>query len=466
MWPTRNKVLQIRHVLRNFHDVPLNYSCTSIFIVYLFHDNCITFIVLLEGMAEKIGTSVTDFIVEELSKREEFEDEPFIVTNLSEIQDRYEKWTAAFPGIQAFFALKAQHNAFTLKLLAGNGCGFDVASICEIKDALAAGAKPENILYGQPYKQPSHLAFALQQNLLSVCDTVDEIRKVGDVSKKLNLDTKPRILIRILPDDKEGDIKGKLSSKFGAPFSSLSALAKAAFDNGIAIVGISFHVGSHCHSAQPYLNTLQLSRSWWDELENTCGCNLSILDIGGGYPGERNSKFEEMAAMINESVSSCYSDVKHKIRIIAEPGRYMVTSSQAIIANVIADKSLNDSFGSFVLNTGVYGGLSSSMCDKTAARASKPYIIRRNKVLASINGSNGNDQKRRKLCLWGPTCDSSDKLVDGYELEDIRRGDWIVFPDLGAYGSNIMTTFNGFQKPQMLYVFTDLHADIVDKILG
>ena len=55
-------------------------------------------------------------------------------------------------------------------------------------------------------------------------------------------------MLRILPEDGEGVIKGKLSSKFGAPLNTLDDIAEAARDGGVDIVGVGFHVGSHCHS--------------------------------------------------------------------------------------------------------------------------------------------------------------------------------------------------------------------------
>ena len=420
---------------------------------------------------------VDSFIRNTLLERGELEDDSFTVVNLSEIQERFEEWKREFPDVEPFFALKAQHNANTLKLLADNGCGFDVASLGEVQSVIAAGVPVSKILYAQPYKQPSHLVYALERDILSVCDSVDEIKKIGQYSAKMGCT--PKILIRILPDDKESDLQSSLSTKFGAPIKILDDLMRAAYDANVKVTGISFHVGSHCHSADPYLNTLRLSRVWWDRLVSDHGAKLEVLDIGGGYPGEKGDDFKTMAQLIRSGIEEYYGDVRSNIRIIAEPGRYMVTSSLSVVANVIAEKGA----GEFVLNTGVYGGLSYSVWDRKAARGSKPYLISATLCNGEHHSSghgveNGKEDQDLdgggvrgfevdlvppKMVFWGPTCDSSDRLIDGYHVPNVKRGDWIVFPDLGAYCSNIMTSFNGFSNPKMHFICTDDHGDVIER---
>ena len=428
--------------------------------------------------------SVESYVRETLRNRDEFEDDPFTVVNLSDIQKRFEEWKKEFPDVEPFFAVKAQHNANTLKLLADNGCGFDVASLGEMESVAEAGVPAARILYAQPYKQPSHLLYAMKLDIISVCDSVDEIEKIGEHSSRLNLT--PRILIRILPDDKESDSQASLSTKFGAPLRILDHLMRAATKHKVTVVGISFHVGSHCHSAEPYLNTLHLSRVWWDRVVGDHGAQLQVLDIGGGYPGESGPDFRIMAEQINSGIEEHYGDIRRSIRIIAEPGRYMVTSSLSVVANVIAEKGETCGVAGFVLNTGVYGGLSYSVWDRRAARGSKPYRVRLNLTNGSCYSRDHNggedelesavqitgaqdvtpeneDKEPAKMVFWGPTCDSSDRLIDGYHVPGIKRGDWIVFPDLGAYCSNIITTFNGFAPPKMHFVYEDMHGDKIEQ---
>ncbi|XP_063685988.1 ornithine decarboxylase-like [Bolinopsis microptera] len=385
--------------------------------------------------------SVDSYVRKTLQNRDEFEDDPFTVVNLSDIQERFEEWKKEFPEVEPFFAVKAQHNANTLKLLADNGCGFDVASLGELESVVEAGVPAERILYAQPYKQLSHLLYAMERDIISVCDSVDEIEKIGELSARMNLN--PRILIRILPDDKESDSQASLSTKFGAPLRILDDLMKAATNHKVTVVGISFHVGSHCHSAEPYLNTLRLSRVWWDRVVGEHGAQLQVLDIGGGYPGEGGPDFKIMTGQINSGIEEHYGDIRRDIRIIAEPGRYMVTSSLSVVTNVIAEKG----------NTcGVLGRGEDELDSAVQINGAE-----------DVTPESDQEKEPARMVFWGPTCDSSDRLIDGYHVPGIKRGDWIVFPDLGAYCSNIMTTFNGFAHPKMHFVHTDMHGEKIEQ---
>jgi ornithine decarboxylase len=47
--------------------------------------------------------------------------------------------------------------------------------------------------------------------------------------------------------------------------------------------------------------------------------------------------------------------------------------------------------------------------------------------------------------VFGPTCDSLDRLPDGLPLPaDSQTGDYVLFPGLGAYSSAMSTQFNGY----------------------
>ena len=51
----------------------------------------------------------------------------------------------------------------------------------------------------------------------------------------------------------------------------------------------------------------------------------------------------------------------------------------------------------------------------------------------------------RAFSLYGPTCDSADRMKGPFLLpEDIDEGDWIELGQLGAYGACLRTKFNGF----------------------
>jgi len=53
----------------------------------------------------------------------------------------------------------------------------------------------------------------------------------------------------------------------------------------------------------------------------------------------------------------------------------------------------------------------------------------------------------REYSLFGPTCDSADRMPGPFMLPaDMREGDWVELGQLGAYGACLRTRFNGFDS--------------------
>ena len=47
--------------------------------------------------------------------------------------------------------------------------------------------------------------------------------------------------------------------------------------------------------------------------------------------------------------------------------------------------------------------------------------------------------------VFGPTCDSLDRLPDGLPLPgDTQVGDYVLFDGMGAYSAAMSTRFNGY----------------------
>jgi len=189
-------------------------------------------------------------------------------------------------------------------------------------------------------------------------DNAEEVRKCAAISKQIQL------ILRIVTDDRGSQCR--LSSKFGAPRPKWRALLAAAKNHGIEVVGVSFHVGSGCRDASRYELALQDCREIFDIAKKDFGFDMKILDIGGGFPGETHSLWnpaEEIDEVAVAKVKGTHSDENAEddhfmyfteiaeqvapvidrlfppcegVRVIAEPGRYIVAASATLCCNVIA----------------------------------------------------------------------------------------------------------------------------------
>ena len=59
--------------------------------------------------------------------------------------------------------------------------------------------------------------------------------------------------------------------------------------------------------------------------------------------------------------------------------------------------------------------------------------------------------------VFGPTCDGLDTVLRDYALPRLECGDWVAFPDMGAYTLAGASAFNGFDatRPVVVYLWSD-----------
>ena len=84
----------------------------------------------------------------------------------------------------------------------------------------------------------------------------------------------------------------------------------------------SFHVGSGCQTPSAYQEALAMCKDMF-EYGMSIGYSFTLLDIGGGYPGEKGSDelFRKVTSAINQALGQHFSPSKYSnLDIIAEPG--------------------------------------------------------------------------------------------------------------------------------------------------
>src|SRR5438132_1313198 len=136
------------------------------------------------------------------------EEGPCLVLDLDVVRDNYPAFAKALPDTKVFYAVKANPAPEILKLLAGLGCCFDVASVSETEAVLAAGATPERISYGNTIKKEGDIAAAHRLGVtMFAVDCEAEVEKVARAAPGA------RVICRIHCDGSGSE--WPLSRKFG-----------------------------------------------------------------------------------------------------------------------------------------------------------------------------------------------------------------------------------------------------------
>jgi ornithine decarboxylase len=133
---------------------------------------------------------------------------PFLVVDLDVVRRQYVSLTAALPGTEVFYAVKANPAPEVLSLLIELGSNFDVASRGEIELCLGLGADPARLSYGNTVKKERDIAAAYRGGVrLFTVDSQPELDKV------LRTVASGTVFVRIAADGAGAD--WPLSRKFG-----------------------------------------------------------------------------------------------------------------------------------------------------------------------------------------------------------------------------------------------------------
>jgi len=408
------------------------------------------------------------------------QEDAFLVMDLQVVQDQLDRWRRNLPRVDPWFAVKCCPDLGVMRTLALGGCGFDVASRAEMDMALSmptsAGLNTDRIIYANPCKQPSHIRAAAEKGIrLTTFDNVDELRKIN----KMNPNAK--LVVRILGDDSSSVCR--FNVKFGIAVEELEPLLREAARIGANVVGVSFHVGSGCRSADAFVNAVENARIAFD-LFPLCGLPApKFLDLGGGWPGDligapdsQVISFEQIAEKLAPALDRLFPE---DVQIIAEPGRYFVHACGTLFVNVTAKRQVAslpeltaaDSSGAdsssdeeehvvkrcrtsnklesgfrYYVNDGCYGSFNCIMFDHREGLCPEVFLDSQGKQM------DVSDEKLYDCSVFGNTCDGIDRISASCGLPDVPLGTWFVYTNMGAYTTAAASNFNGFDVPNTFYV--------------
>jgi ornithine decarboxylase len=376
---------------------------------------------------------MTERIREFLRNRRE--DGPCLVVDLDVVRDNYQTFSKALPDSRVFYAVKANPAPELLALLASLGSCFDTASVAEIEMALAAGAGPERISFGNTIKKERDIAraYALGVRLFAV-DCVAEVEKVARAAPGA------RVFCRFLFDCVGAE--WPLSRKFGCDPAMAVDVLEHAQRLGLEPYGVSFHVGSQQRRTQAWDEALKSAAAIFRACAER-GLNLSMVNLGGGFP---TKYLKEVPAVKSYGRSIFRALRKHFGNrlpdTIIEPGRGMVGNAGVIETEVVlvSTKGGKDDTRWVYLDIGKFGGLAETMDESIR------YPIRTPRDGDPV----------APCVLAGPTCDSADVLYEKvpYDLPvSLEIGDKVLIEGTGAYTSTYSAVaFNGFDPLKTYHI--------------
>jgi ornithine decarboxylase len=364
---------------------------------------------------------------------------PLFIVDHEILRKNYLTFKEHLPRVQCYYAVKANSQQQIIETLFEEGSSFDVASYNEFMQVyqyIKHFDKKEKkyfvwdkIIFSNTVKDRATLEKIKQYKPLVTYDNNAELIKL-----KRYCDTAGLVLRLKVPDTGS---QVEMASKFGAEPGDAQQLIQQAFDMGLKVEGVSFHVGSQCTNFDNYTVALDIAATILNDARKK-GFPLNLLDIGGGFPVPYDPtvpQFVKLATILNSELFRLFPN---DIQILAEPGRFIVATTATLVSEIIG-KARREGKVFYHINDGLYHTFSGVVYDHW---------------IPNFHSFKEGDME---ICaVVGPTCDSFDKISLSVELPwNLEVGDYLYTENIGAYSIASSTKFNGFDGAKIIHLNMD-----------
>jgi ornithine decarboxylase len=352
---------------------------------------------------------------------------PLLIIDCERVRVQLRKLRKALPGVDLHYALKPLPHASVVRTVDAEGAFMDLATTGEVQLVQRLGIDPKRCIHTHPIKRDQDIRNALEYGVrVFVVDNPDEVRKFVPYAGKAEL------LLRV--SFRSPGAVCDLSRKFGCDPENAVALARLAAELGVEVRGLSFHVGSQAANAGKHVEAIEACT----KLLATCRKEklgvCDTLDIGGGFPIDYMKTVPDIVPFC-APIRAALAKVPKRVRVIAEPGRYIAGPSAIGVASVMG-RAQREGHWWYYLDDGLYGSYSGQIYD----HARYPVEPLRD------------SKERLPSVLAGPTCDSIDVIAENLMLPELKAGDLIVGRAMGAYTWASASDFNFFPKATVVAV--------------
>jgi diaminopimelate decarboxylase len=385
---------------------------------------------------------------------------PAYVYSTRTLRHHYRQIAAAFAPVNATvcYSIKSCSNLNICKLLAAEGCGFDVTSGGELFRALAAGGDPKKIIYAGVGKSDEEIREAINANIAAFnIESEAEIENIDRVAGQMGRTAVGALRINpdVDPKTHRYTTTGKKETKFGVDIER----AERVFQQyrglkHLRIGGVHIHIGSPVYEIQPYVDAVQKVTALIDRLGER-GHKIEWLDLGGGFAV--NYERPEQALPITEHAKALLPLLAGKpYRIALEPGRYIAGNAGILLMRVLYRKSSGEK--QFVIVDAAMNDLIRPMLYEAyhfiwpVKPDAENVPEHRSKDLAPKHGE--------IVDVVGPICESGDFLAKNRPLPRTQRGDLLAAFTAGAYGFAMSSNYNNRPRAPEILVDGDSYRTI------
>ena len=357
---------------------------------------------------------------------------PLYVYSAAMIRARLHAFAHAFQSIPhtLCYSVKANSTLAILRLVSGEGAGFDVVSGGELQRVLRANRKAAaKVVFSGVGKTAAEMELALRSGILLFnIESASELTVLAATATRLR--KQASVAVRVNPDVSAKThpyiSTGLHQHKFGVPISEARVLyAAAAKQPYLQVAGVSVHIGSQITDVGTFREALARVAHFVRDLRRQ-GHDIRYIDAGGGlgisYEGAQKS-FEQQIAAYAKAVLGPLRGLN--LHLLLEPGRSIVGPAGVLLTRVlyrktnhrkrflIVDAAMND-----LLRPSLYGAY--------------------HEIVPVHRGS----RKTETTDVVGPICETGDFFARDRKLPLTSEGDLLAILDVGAYGAVLGSNYN------------------------
>jgi len=388
---------------------------------------------------------------------------PLFVFSEATLRANYRRARAAFeaawPGpVNVMYAIKCNPNFALRAVLHEEGAGGDCFGIPEIEATFAGGADPALIALNGGNKTEAEIRRALDIGITINVDAEEEIDLIERVAADLDREARVNIRLKVVPEAfarfssdaylLDGDIRPMLRRmKWGVTLPTAERMIRRLMGHErLKLTGYHAHFGRIDRAPEVFAAFDGEVGRMIAELYKATGFAPKVIDIGGGWPRERDP--ESRSTAMNPNTIEDYARIAiGALRapleaanmptewLWAEPGRYIVGNAGILLTRAGTVKR--------------DGGFTWVNVD--ASQNNLPAIVNEGSANLITVATGMHREPAGAVDIVGPICIPS-VLAEGAALPEIAEGDVLAVLDTGFYAESEASVINSVPFPGAVLV--------------
>jgi diaminopimelate decarboxylase len=381
-----------------------------------------------------IGGIAAKSLVEEFGSPLYVYDEEIMRTRARELTG-----AITYPNHEIKYACKANTNVEIMKVFREEGMSIDAVSPGEVYAALKAGFDSDSILFTTNNATHEEIEYGVEKGVMVNVDSLSQLRFVGKHHPGTELCV--RINPHVIAGHHDHVITGGPESKFGIDYTLVDQVKEIAREHRLVIVGIHQHIGSGILQLEKFMEAITVLLDAAKHFEG-----LSFIDFGGGIgvpyqEEEERIDVQALGLKISEEFERFCLAYGSNLKLIIEPGRYLVAESGYLLATVTSVKE-----GQRHRFVGVNSGFNHLV--RPAMYGSYHPIVHAN----CVEGDRLRQTIAGNLCESGDTFTRDEQGIVDRDLPLFNEGDVVAILNTGAYGFSMASLYNSRPRPAEILV--------------